>query len=346
MDIREVVRGLAQGGVPIEQAHELVRTLANANGCVPDLEWALQETEAIYAAKGKRGVTESVRGYVDSSSGWFSHRDVDMELQYSTPAEKHARKMALLRLVQDGVVERHKLKDGMFRRKQNELEVVDWRNASLEELDIKWPFGLEQWEITYPGTLDVVTGAYGAGKSAFCLNFLELNQANHMVRYITSEMSAHQMRHRLLKLNSDPDYWTFEPIRCSSNFADKILPDSLNIIDYLEVDGDNPSHVVNEIREIFDATKTGFVLVALQKRENTTGHKKDGSAYQIRNDLGRGGAFSAEKARLYVALDYNEMKVVKASNQRNDDDEPLKGRKWHFNLYRGCIFEDVYEMEE
>ena len=164
-----------------------------------------------------------------------------------------------------------------------------------------------------------------------------------MVRYMTSEMSAHQMRHRLLKLNPDSDAWSFEAIGCSRGFADKILPDSLNIIDYLEVDGENPSGVVNELREIFDALKSGMVLVALQKKGNTTGYKKDGSRYEIRNDLGRGGAFSMEKARLYLSLDYNELSVVKASNRRNDDDEPLKGRRWHFSLYKGCIFEDVYE---
>lgn len=344
MDIREVVRGLAVSGTPIEVANELVRTLANANGCVPDVEWALKETEAIYAAKGRRGVADDVRAYVDSSIGWFSHRDIDMELQYGTPHDKTARRVALLRLVKDGVIERHRSKDGMYRRIDHDIEVIDWLNADMRELDIKWPFGLEQWEITYPKTLDVIAGSSGAGKTAYCMNFLALNQESHMVRYMTSEMSAQQMRHRLLKLNPDSDAWSFEAIGCSRDFADKILPDSLNIIDYLEVDGENPSGVVNEMRDIFDALKTGFALIALQKKGNTVGYTKKGDSYTIRNELGRGGAFSMEKARLYLSMDYNELSVVKASNRRNDDDEPLKGKRWHFSLYRGCIFEDVYPL--
>jgi hypothetical protein len=344
MDIREVVRGLAISGTPIETANELLRTLANANGCVPDLEWALKEAEAIYSAKGRRVVQDAVREYVESSAGWFTHRDMDMELQYVTPQDKTARRVALLRLVKEGVLERHRSKDGMYRRVESGLQIIDWQNADMTELDIKWPFELEKWEISYPGTLDVIAGSSGAGKTAFMLNFIALNQTNHMIRYMTSEMSAQQLKHRLGKFTDVPE-WCFEPIRCSSNFADKILPASVNVIDYLEVDGENPSGVVNELRDIFDALTTGFVLVGLQKKGHTHGYKKDGSMYSIRNDLGRGGAFSMEKARLYLSMDYNELTVVKSSNRRNDDDEPLRGRRWGFYLYRGCFFENVEELE-
>lgn len=343
MDILEVVRGLAIGGIPIETAHELIRTLANANGAVLDVEWVLREAEAIYAAKGRRGTAFEVGEWVASTIGWFNNADIDRELQYITSQDKAARRLALHRLVKEGVLERHRSREGTYRRKEYDIEVLDWQNADMRELDITWPFGLEQWEITYPGTLDVVAGSSGAGKTAFCLNFLKLNQENHMVRYMTSEMSPQQMRHRLMKLDADASKWTFEAIRCSHGFADKILPDSVNVIDYLEVDGENPSGVVNELRDIFNALRTGMVLVALQKKGNTTGYKKDGSRYEIRTDLGRGGAFSMEKARLYLSMDYNEMAVVKASNRRNDDDEPLRGRRWHFDLYRGCQFEEVYE---
>lgn len=342
MDIREIVRGLAAGGTPIEVANELVRTLANANGCVPDVEWALREAEAIYAAKGRRGITDDVRAYVDSSVGWFTHRDIDTELQFVTPQDKHVRKTALLRLVKDGVLERHKSKDGMFRRKEHELEILDWQNADMRELEIKWPFGLEQWEVTYPGTLDVIAGSSGAGKTAYMMDFLRRNQDSNVCRYVSSEMSPQQMRHRLSKFGDVE--WNFEAVKASSKFADLVLSDSITIIDYLEVDGENPSGVVNEIREIFDALKTGMVLVGLQKKGNTRAYKKDGSSYKIRNELGRGGAFSMEKARLYLSMDYNELTVVKASNRRDDDAPPLRGRRWGFSLYKGCIFENIGEL--
>jgi len=346
MDIVEVIRTQVLGGAPPEQTEELIRTLANANGYVKDVAWALKEMEAIYAAKGRRGITEDVRAYVDSSVGWFAHRELDQELQFLTPQDKHVRKTALLRLVADGILERHRSKDGMFRRVEKNIEALDWKNADMREIDLQWPFGLEQWEITYPGTLDVIAGSGGAGKTAYMLNFLYLNQANHMIRYMTSEMSKQQMRHRLGKFHIGTNDWTFEPIKCSSGFADKILPDSVNVIDYLEVDGDNPSGVVNEIREIFDALKSGFVLVGLQKKGNTVGYARDGKKYNVRNELGRGGAFSMEKARLYLSMDYNELMVVKSSNRRDDDEPPLKGRRWGFNLYKGCIFENVRELFE
>ena len=344
MDIRDIVRGLAQGGVSIEVAHELVRTLANANGCVPDVEWAIQETEAIYAAGGKRGTTNDVWQWVQASAGWFSNSDIDRELQLTTAGDKHARRTALYRLVKDGVLERHKSKDGVFRRKENTIEVIDWRGADMREMEIKWPFELEKWEITYPGTLDVIAGSSGAGKSAFMLNFVKLNMANHMIRYMTSEMSKQQMKHRLGKFNIGAGEWNFEPIKCSSNFADKILPDSVNVIDYLEVDGENPSKVVNELREIFDALATGFVLVGLQKKGNETKYSAKGTRYSVRYNLGRGGEFSKEKSRLYLVMDYNELYVEKSSNRRDDDAPPLRGRRWGFDLYKGCVFQNVGEV--
>jgi len=343
MEILEIVRALAQGGAPIEQASELVRTLGNANGSVTDVGWALKETEAIYAAKGRRGVTAEVRVWVDASSGWFTNQDLDRDLQITTAQEKGARRLVLHRLVKDKILERNKSKDGVFRRVENTIEIIDWQHADMRELDLRWPFGLEEWEITYPGTLDVIAGAGGAGKSAFLLNFVYLNQANHMIRYISSEMSPQSMRHRLAKFNIGVEDWNFEPIRCSSNFADKILPDSVNVIDYLELDGDNPSHVVNELRDIFDALKTGFVLIGLQKKQNEERFSASGKRYSIKYRLGRGGELSKEKSRLYLVLDFNELYIEKATHRRDDNAPPLKGRCWEFDLYKGCIFNGIEE---
>jgi hypothetical protein len=342
MNIPDVVRNLAQGGATIEVAHELLRTLSNSNGCVPNLDWALKEADAIYASRGKRNIAAEVGEYVQTTSGFFLANEIDRDLQIFTTNEKHARRTALYQLVKDGVLERHKSKDGMFRRKERGLEIIDWQNADLRELEIEWPFGLEQWEVTYPGTLDVIAGSSGAGKTAYMMDFLRRNQDSNVCRYVSSEMSPQQMRHRLSKFGDVE--WNFEAVKASSKFADLVLSDSITIIDYLEVDGENPSGVVNEIREIFDALKTGMVLVGLQKKGNTRAYKKDGSSYQIRNELGRGGAFSMEKARLYLSMDYNELTVVKASNRRDDDAPTLKGRRWGFSLYKGCIFESVGEL--
>ena len=335
MDALKWVRAGALNGIPIEEAGEFVRTLAHTNGGISDVEWALKEVDAVYAGKGVRNISGDVSEFVDSSVGWFTTADIDRELQLSTKQDRGARRSALFKLAGEKVIERHHLQEGRYRRIEGGLEIIDWQNADLREMDIEWPFGLHEWEITYPGTLDVIAGSSGAGKTAFMLDFLLRNQAKHNCRYISSEMSPQQMRHRLGKFNAGQ--WNFEAVRASSNFADLVLADSVTIIDYLEIDGENPSGVVNEIRKIFDALKTGMALVGLQKKGNTKG--KFGSVYE----LGRGGAFSMEKARLYLSMDYNELLVVKSSNRRDDDAPTLKGRKWGFDLYKGCIFTDIYE---
>jgi len=54
-------------------------------------------------------------------------------------------------------------------------------------------------------------------------------------------------------------------------------------------------------------------------------------------ELGRGGAFSLEKARLYLSMDSGELKVVKAKNWALPGENP-NGRVFHFKLVDGCKF--------
>ena len=63
------------------------------------------------------------------------------------------------------------------------------------------------------------------------------------------------------------------------------------IIDYLELDPEKVFMVGEYIRRIHEKLKNGICLVCLQKAPGA--------------QLGRGAAFSQEKARAYFSLDYN-----------------------------------------
>jgi hypothetical protein len=56
-------------------------------------------------------------------------------------------------------------------------------------------------------------------------------------------------------------------------------------------------------------------------------------------DLGRGGAFSLEKARLYLSLDYQKAKIVSCKNFKENDiiEGNPRGYICKFTLAQGCI---------
>ena len=98
--------------------------------------------------------------------------------------------------------------------------------------------------------------------------------------------------------------WKFRAYHRMANFADLITPEKkIFIVDFLEVTTDFWK-VAQYIQEIHRKLKEGICIIALQKSEG--------------KDNGRGGDFSKEKARLYIALDYlpeqktNRLKIVDA----------------------------------
>jgi hypothetical protein len=115
--------------------------------------------------------------------------------------------------------------------------------------------------------------------------------ATHEVHYFSSEMGDRELKKNLRRFNDLlPEHWTVKFHERSSNFADVIRPDAMNIIDFLEVT-DDFFLIGKHIKEIFDKLQKGIAIIAIQKDP----HK----------ELGRGSSMSIEKARLYLTLDFD-----------------------------------------
>jgi len=82
--------------------------------------------------------------------------------------------------------------------------------------------------------------------------------------------------------------------------------------------------------------KEGIAIIGLQKNagryDQKTGKWTD-------RDLGRGGALSIEKPRLYLAMGHGRMKIVKAKNWRGKDNP--NGMITKFKLYQGHDFGQI-----
>ena len=329
-----VANCLRKGGMAREDVEKVLINLAKI--CTPPFpeKDALKKIESAWKRENcDINLAAEVRDWVLSTTGTFMSTDVHRELSLSTlsTTPEEARRVnknlseILRRLCDEELIERVGERRGCFRRVERDLQVIDFLNAEASNvLNLEWPapFHLEQLVKIYPKNIIVVAGASNAGKTALLLNVVNLNMKRFRIAYFSSEMGPEEMRLRLEKFQIPLRDWVFEPYERASNFAHAIIPDALNIIDYLEMT-DNFYQVGGEIKAIFDRLSTGIAIIALQK--------KSGAA------LGRGGDFSMEKARLYLSMDAGELQIIKGKNWAKPGVNP-NGKIFKFKLVDGCKF--------
>lgn len=273
-------------------------------------------------------VSLSVKNWALKSMGFFDIKDVYRDLGVADRKGRQLVSNALGRLCDDGTLKRKPNVNGIFRRVMNGAQPMEWQDADTSQiLDIKWPFQLEDYVNMYPKNIAIVAGSPDSGKTAFLLNVIHKNQYNFNISYYSSEMGALELKTRLEKFEYPIDAWQFKAFERSSNFADVIDPDGINIIDFLEV-SDNFYLVGQELRDIFDVLNNGVAVIALQKKRNTKA---------TTFDLGRGAEFGLEKPRLYLSIDYGKCKIIKAKNWVDPLINP-NGIEFDFKIYNGCKF--------
>jgi len=277
--------------------------------------------------KKKKSVIGDIRDFLNLTEGNINITDYNKWaggfLTKVTKQHQSAVLMAFNRLVKEGVLEKVKNYRGLYRKIEQDFDEIDFMSANPEDIfDVKWPFGLEYYVNLLPKSIVILAGTWDAGKTAFLLNVIHLNQDRHKIRYMSSEMGAEELRLRLDRFEEvPPDWWKFQAIEKSSDWQDAILPDGLNLIDYLEISSDFFS-VGEPIRKIYDKLDRGIAVIAIQKAPGKA--------------LGRGGDFTAEKARLYLSLDKGELTISKGklwASQINP-----RGLTWKFKLWQGHKF--------
>ena len=238
---------------------------------------------------------------------------------YSNNVEERAVRSALQRCHESGLIERTR-RYGVYRKIESEAIPMDFLNAPTEELDVSLPLGISELIKIYPKNILLVAGVFDAGKSCFMLNTVRMNMDKHDVHYFNSEMGASELKLRLSKFEDiGLEEWRFSAFERSSNFADIIRPDDINIVDYLEVE-DNFYLIAKELKAIHDKLEKGIALIALQK--------------DPQKEYGRGGSFGLEKPRLYLTLDRGGVaKIVKAKNWRGTSNP--NGKICNFKIING-----------
>jgi len=279
-------------------------------------------------AKKERNIAEEVRRFLEVTEGHFLVTDCHAESQVVTKEDKHAVIVELNRLCKAGIIERYGDRRGCYRKVENNAEVVDFLNAPTADFPLSLPLGVSDYCKLYPGNIVIVAGSKSAGKTAFLLNTVKENMHRHEIVYLNSEMGDTEFRKRL-ELFGDPlSGWKLKAYHRSSGFSDLITPErKIFIVDFLEVTTDFWK-VAQYIQEIHKRLKEGIAIIALQKADG--------------RDAGRGGDFSKEKARLYLALDYlsdkkvNQVKIVDAKAWRTETNP--RGMFRQYKLANGSKF--------
>lgn len=294
-------------------------------------EEILEKIESAFkrARKKERNLTEDIERWVSVTNGYFSVTDSDKALFIVTNEEKTARRQIFHRFLEKGIIERFGQKDGVYRRVDSESTEIDFLGVDEKVIDIQWPFDIERWVKILPKNIVVIAGEANAGKTAFLLNVCFMNMGKFKINYFSSEMGAMELRARLEKFEGNLTHWK-ENINFrerSSNFADVIKPNDVNIIDFLEIT-DEFYKVGGMIKEIYDKLKKGIAIIALQKNKGT--------------DMGLGGARSIEKARLYLSIEHGKIKLIKGKNWATEHNP--NGMEWKFKLLQGSKF--IWGMED
>lgn len=328
-DLFHVANCLIKNKTPIEEVSQYLEILAKFSN--PPFSFSEVQEKIKSALKRverrERNIAQEVRAWVEATQGYFETTRTDMELHLTTKEEMAAANVALRRLVEEGILEKYGEKRGVYRRIDRSIEFMDFANADIENtVDLRLPLGLHVKTKLFPKGVIVIAGVSGMGKTLFCFNTIAENRGHFPIFYFNSEMGAEALNYKLShfpipmseweKAMKVIDNWDF------SNISDKIQPDALNVIDYLEPEGDRPYNIHGVISAIIRRLNKGTALITIQKKPNTT--------------LGTGGVYSIKAATLAVALDWGTIEIVK--NRFREADIMPSHNKINFEINQGYKF--------
>lgn len=331
-EMLNIINGYANNGGTDAQLANLYQLLSIHTPNIKEKEYnnINIKIHSIIAGRKERNksVTDNVRAYIDEVTGELSLTQIFSALGISTKEDKDTGRHAIKKLVEQKVIRATGKKAGIYVKVDNTETIIDWMNADEKEYTILLPLGIHDLVKIYPGNIIVVAGASNTGKTSFMLELIRLNMRLHETYYFNSEMGPTELKKRITLFEGiKPESWKFTAIERASDFAEKIRPDALNVIDFLEV-YDDFWKIGGWIRDIHAKLNKGVAVIAIQKKAST---KKD------QQDYARGGELTLEKPRLYIAMDHGRIKIVKAKAWRDSTRNP-NGLVKNFKLVQGYKF--------
>jgi hypothetical protein len=264
-----VARWLRQGGANEDEARQVIELLGKS--CEPPMPAVdcFQKVESTYRHEIRTcdNIAEALRLQLLVTPGRFKVTDCYTELGLVTSSNKAACRVALGRMVDEGLLRRTGDR-GIYEVIDKTYNDLDWQNApDLDPLDIRWPLNLQDKVNIYPGNLVLMAGETNVGKTAFMISFAYLNKDRHDIFYWASSDESDESTLKMrIGLLGDPgaDWSRFHARKRTHSFHDVIEPDAINLIDYISP-YEKPWMIAKDLEEISEKIRNGVVIVAVQK---------------------------------------------------------------------------------
>ncbi|RLF26115.1 MAG: hypothetical protein DRN14_07395 [Thermoplasmata archaeon] len=337
-DTDETVSGFTETGMGVgNNAEKVVKVVKVVNGSQERKKVVNggQSSQSSQREKPKSvyNLAAQIKEWIAISTGYFTVDQLDREFGLTTRAQKKNRTKILCVLKNKNLISSDRRIRGRYRILDHNVEWIDPERQETEPFPLKLPFDLHKKVSVFPKSIIVIAGSTNAGKTALILNTLRLNMSQPYDRvYLMSEMGGAEYRDRILKFGDDPILWKDRVKAASKSYGfDGIVkhynPNGLTCIDYLEEVEGEYFKMASNIRDIYDSLNQGVAVIAIQKKETSK--------------FARGGEATAEKARLYLSVDYLctcpgsiacALKIVKA---KQSIDENMQNKELHFKIFQG-----------
>lgn len=300
-NLYHIAHGLYRAGNQEDYIKQVLRAIVWSWG-ERDERWISDKVKSVMQRSDvkSRNVQNEIKEYIliqkSLTEPYVVLTECLQSLQLLTREAKNAAYSAFTRLCQEGnLIVKQQDKRGIYRILYNEKDVAKMdltTESEVNEIDVKMPLDLNRLCVISPGNICVVAGSKSSGKTAMLMNIALFNQHNFDVIYLNSEMSETEFKKRMKRFAPLSD-WKITGYKCHNNFDDYITgePGKIYIVDYLEVHKDFYD-IATPIRKIHEKLGDSVCFIGIQMKTGGV--------------LGRGGEFSAEKARLYITMDYQE----------------------------------------
>ena len=299
-----------------------------------DEKWANDKIKSVFKwlEEKREHLGEEIRGWVLQQTGNFTATSCYNEQHLQQKSEKSLARMVFSRMCDAEIIEPVGIRSGEYRLRDKKVEeiIIDGLPEEGMRYNIWLPFELHTLVDLSEGNIILIAGEYQAGKTAWLLNILKKNKGNLRIRYMSSEMWKKEFIKRFRGFTDVPPKFFYSDektqyIHRSSNYVDALLPGSLNIIDYLEID--DYSKTAEILKNIHDKMKGGICVIAVQKKKGEM--------------LGRGKDMLMEKPRLAVSL-FNEGEkywavITKAKICIGGNHD---GKRLDYEIKNGCQFKN------
>jgi hypothetical protein len=271
---------LQRGGCEPDFARHVLNLLVNSWGeNIPS--WVESKVKSAWdrALKRERNISQEVKIWVEmmretSQSGLVTVTDWAKESQVSQKRDLHAGRMAFKRLCDPPapILERYGDKAGQYRILNLEDNEQKWWEDEGRPLSLVMPLGIERYAKVFPGNIILLEGQKSQGKSTFAIEFARLNHVLYpgKVIYQNVEMPDSEIKERfkhyenrkIIKMDEWRNFLKFT--KRTSDWADKIEPDSINIVDYL-VEYEKAYILPKFIFDIHKKLNKGIALCIVQR---------------------------------------------------------------------------------